>query len=190
MSISSKFPPKMNQSAFIEQYLEMIYPSSDCYIALCLIPPNSQPVEHRFTWVGQIGKFLSYCRFRNASGWNIYITPSVLRQGVMNRRKESFLSRQSVIYVDCDQLPCLSEIKNRSPFPTRVIRTSKGHYQVYWRLSESVSVTKQEHWMHPMAKDIGADPAATDVSRVLRLPSFWNRKSGRNNTVDIVFLRD
>ena len=44
--------------------------------------------------------------------------------------------------------------------------------------------------MRAIARDIDADIAATDVSRVLRLPNFWNRKPERNNTVDIVFRRD
>jgi len=44
--------------------------------------------------------------------------------------------------------------------------------------------------MRAIARDIGADTAATDVSRVLRLPGFWNRKPQRNNTVNIVFSRD
>ena len=44
--------------------------------------------------------------------------------------------------------------------------------------------------MSVMAMEVDADRAATDVSRVLRLPSFWNRKPDRDNTVDIVFIRD
>jgi len=116
-----------------------------------------------------------------------------------------------VIYVDCDKRLCLDEIKNRYPYPTLVVRTSqgsskrkastegriarslhrpKGRYQVYWRLNEFVTVKEMEHLMRAIARDIDADIAATDVSRVLRLPNFWNRKPERNNTVDIVFRRD
>jgi len=47
-----------------------------------------------------------------------------------------------------------------------------------------------ENLMRAIARDIDADIAATDVSRVLRVPGFWNRKPQRNNTVDIVFSRD
>lgn len=189
MRIETKFSLQNHQSA-IEQYLSMIYPSKECYIALCLIPKDNLSVEHRFTTVSQIQKYLSYCRFRNASGWNIYITPSVLKPGAHSRRKESFLPHQKVIYVDCDQPSCLLEVKGRYPYPTLVVRTSKGRYQIYWRLSESVAVTDQEALMRRLARDLGGDIAATDVSRVLRLPSFWNRKPNRNNTVDIVFIRD
>ena len=175
----------------IRQYFS-IYPSSISHIALCLIPPDdSQLVEHRFTSLDNLSKFLPYARFRNARGWNIYITPSVLRDGVRNRRKESFLDCQSIIYLDCDKSSCLDEIRSRYPYPALVIKTSLGRYQVYWRLSQPVDVEVQENLMRQMARDVGADHAATDVSRVLRLPSFWNRKPDRKPcTVDLVFLRN
>lgn len=175
----------------IRQYFS-IYPSSISHIALCLIPPDdSQPVEHRFTTPEDLKRFLPYARFRNSRGWNIYITPSVLRDDVHNRCKESFLDCQSIIYLDCDKSSCLDEIRSRYPYPALVIKTSQGRYQVYWRLAKSVSVQEQENLMRQMARDVGADCAATDVSRVLRLPSFWNRKPDRKPcTVDLVFLRN
>jgi len=171
-------------------FLDLIYTSRDAQVALCFISPDNQ-VQHRFTTPQSISKFLSYARFRNAHGWNIYITPSILRDGVCNRRKESFLDRQSIIYLDCDKSSCLDQIRSRYPFPTLVVKTSQGRYQAYWRLAESVSVQEQENLMRLMAIDVGADRAATDVSRVLRLPSFWNRKPDRKPcTVDVVFERN
>jgi len=179
------------QTKQINTYLSLIYPSKDCWVALCLIPPaGDKPVEHRFTAVASLPKFLPYARFRNANGWGVYITPSILKPHAQNRRKESFHPYQSVIYVDCDSPSCLDEIKNRYPYPTLVIRTSKGRYHVYWRLTEPVAVAEQESLMRLIAHDIGSDPQTKDVSRVLRLPGFWNRKEGRGNTVDIAFVRD
>ncbi len=178
------------QTQQINTYLSLIYPSKDAYVALCLISPDNQPVEHRFTTVANLPKFLPYCRFRNAHGWNVYITPSVLKPHVLNRRKESFLDQQAIIYVDRDNPSCLNEIKARYPYPTLVIRTSKGRYHCYWRLSEPVTVAEQESLMRLIAHDIGSDSQTTDVSRVLRLPGFWNRKQNRGNTVDVAFTRD
>jgi hypothetical protein len=140
--------------------------------------------------VDNLSRLLAYARYRNAKGWGIYITPSVLKPNRRNRRKESFQERQTVIYLDCDQPHCLDRIKQRYPYPTLVVRTSRGRYQVYWRLDRAVGIAEQEQLMSAMAIDVGADRAATDVSRVLRLPTFWNRKPGRDNTVDIVFTRD
>lgn len=174
----------------VDTFVSLIYPSDSTWIALCLIPPHGQRPEHRFAIVGSMHRFLPYARYRNAAGWGVYITPSVLEPNARNRRKESFQIRQTVIYLDCDQAYCLDRIKQRYPYPTLVVRTSKGRYQVYWRLDHPVGVSQQEHLMSAMAIDVNADRAATDVSRVLRVPSFWNRKTNRNNTVDIVFTRN
>jgi len=179
------------QTNQIDTYLSLIYPSKSSYIALCLIPPDGEKPEHRFAPAEKVPKLLSYARYRNAHGWGIYITPSVMKPHPQNRRKESFLNVQEVIYLDCDRRECLDTIKENYPYPTLVVKTSKGRYQVYWRLDKPTSIAEQETLMQIMAIKIGADRAATDVSRVLRLPSFWNRKPNREpNTVDIVFTRD
>jgi hypothetical protein len=174
----------------IEAFCSLVYPSGSSRIALCLIPPGSVRPEHRFTSVRQLFRFLPYARFRNAHGWGIYVTPSTLKANANNRRKESFLEHQQVIYLDCDQPSCLAAIKRRYPYPTLVVRTSRGRHQVYWRLDAVVTARQQQHLMRRLASDVQADRSATDVSRVLRLPGFWNRKPDRGNTVEIVFHRD
>ena len=174
----------------VSRFVSLVYPSPSAWIALCLIPPDHQRPEHRFLSVDRLSRFLAYARYRNAAGWGVYITPSRLKPRADNRRKPSFLDQQSVIYLDCDHPACLDHIQQRYPYPTLVVRTSQGRYQVYWRLDQPVEVVLQERLMAALAIDVDADRAATDVSRVLRLPGFWNRKPGRNNTVDIVFSRD
>lgn len=173
----------------VNTFTSLIYPTASSWIALCLIPPIAQRPEHRFLTVHDLPRFLPYARYRNSRGWGVYLTPSLLKPHPANRRKQSFQDQQSVIYLDCDQPHCLDRIQQRYPYPTLVVRTSKGRYQVYWRLNQPLPVAAQEQLMSAMARDVGADRAATDVSRVLRLPGFWNRKPNRNNTVDLVFSR-
>ena len=175
----------------VQTYARLIYPRSEpSWIALCLIDPCNERIEHRFLTVERLPHFLAYAGFRNAHGWGVYITPSLLAPKSRHRRKESFQPRQSVIYLDCDHAECLQHIKERYPYPTLVVRTSRGRHQVYWRLDQPIDVAQQELLMSAMAADVGADRAATDVSRVLRLPGYWNRKPGRDNSVDIVFSRN
>lgn len=174
----------------VQTFVAHVYDSPPIWVALCLLPPTAQAPEHRFLTVDRLPRLLSYARFRNAGGWGVYITPSRLVPHPRHRRKESFQDRQTVIYLDCDQPQCLEQIRERYPYPTLVVRTSRGRHQVYWRLAHPVPMAEQEALMSALALDVGADRAATDVSRVLRLPGFWNRKPGRNNTVDIVFQRD
>ena len=148
----------------IEAFCSLVYPSGSSRIALCLIPPGSMRSEHRFTSVRQLFRFLPYARFRNAHGWGIYVTPSTLKPNANNRRKESFLEHQQVIYLDCDQPSCLATIKRRYPYPTLVVRTSRGRHQVYWRLDAVVTAHQQQQLMRRLAADVQADRSATDVS--------------------------
>lgn len=175
----------------VQTYVSLVYPPADSsWIALCLIAPDHDRTEHRFATVDRLSRYLDYARFRNAHGWGVYVTPSLLMPHSASRRKESFQPQQTVIYLDCDRADCLERIKQRYPYPTLVVRTSRGRHQVYWRLDQPIQVAQQERLMSALAVDIGADRAATDVSRVLRLPGYWNRKPNRNNTVDIVFSRN
>ena len=83
----------------------------------------------------------------------------------------------------------MEKVRADYPYPVLVIRTSVSHYQIYWKLTEKISVELQEDLMKKVAQGVGGDNA-TDVSRVLRLPGFWNKKPGKDNTVDVVFTRD
>jgi len=171
----------------ISEYTSLVYSSPNDRISLCLI--RNKEIQHRFLSVKNIDRFVPYLRAMNAKGWNIHITPSVLKAGAVRRTKANFAETQDILYVDADCKKAMEKVKSDYPYPTLVVKTSVGRYQIYWKLVEAVSIANQERLMQAIVKDIGADPAATDVSRVLRLPSFWNRKPNRNNTVDIVFTR-
>jgi len=56
-----------------------------------------------------------------------------------------------------------------------VIDTSPGKHQVIWKV-QGMSQAESENLMRAMAREFGGDPAATDSTRVLRLPSFYNKK--------------
>ena len=171
----------------IEKYTSLLYRPSD-KIALCLI--KGQAVQHRFTAVKDIGKFIPFLKAQNCQGWNIYITPSVLKANAVGRAKANFMSQQNVIYVDADNKKAMEKVRSEYPYPTLVVKTSIGHYHIYWKLTEKVSVKLQERLMKRIARNVGSDIAATDVSRVLRLPGFWNKKPNKDNTVDVVFTRN
>lgn len=61
------------------------------------------------------------------------------------------------------------------PKPNYVLNTSPGKYQVIWKM-EGASPEEAESLQQAMAEQFGTDPAATDSTRVLRLPGFVNRK--------------
>ena len=62
-----------------------------------------------------------------------------------------------------------------SPAPNFVLDTSPGKHQVVWKVS-GFSQDEAESLLHSLANKFGGDLAATDSTRVLRLPGFANRK--------------
>jgi hypothetical protein len=63
------------------------------------------------------------------------------------------------------------------PPPSAIVETSPGKNQVYWFLSEAAfDLSLVEQIEDGLAAVLGADPAATDRARVLRLPGFPNLK--------------
>src|SRR5256884_9715142 len=64
---------------------------------------------------------------------------------------------------------------NLVPAANYTINTSPGKYQLVWRV-ENVSPVQAEALLRAMARTSGGDPAATDSTRVLRIPGFKNRK--------------
>src|SRR5262249_6296349 len=63
------------------------------------------------------------------------------------------------------------------PRPNWILQSSHGKFQVVWKV-DGVDVAPAEELMQSLVASTGADPAATDVSRVLRLPGFRNHKYG------------
>jgi hypothetical protein len=61
------------------------------------------------------------------------------------------------------------------PRPNYVLETSPEKYQVVWKV-EGIAQGQAEALQKAMVREFGGDPAATDSTRVLRLPTFVNRK--------------
>jgi hypothetical protein len=59
-----------------------------------------------------------------------------------------------------------------------------GKYQVVWRV-DGFTAEKAESLQRRLARNTGADPAATDSARVLRLPGFVNHKYESPYVVDV-----
>lgn len=177
----------METTKQIDIYTSSLYDTPADRIALCLI--NGQAVQHRFLTVNNIGRFIPFLQAMNVQGWNIYITPSAMKTGALRRTKANFMSEQDVIYIDADDKQVMEEVRSKYPYPALVVKTSVGHYQIYWKLTEKISIGAQESLMKRIAQNVGSDIGATDVSRILRLPGFWNKKPGKDNSVEVVFIR-
>src|SRR5207244_13471604 len=92
----------------------------------------------------------------------------------------------------------LESVENSSAVtkPNYVLTSSPGKFQVVWKV-EGMSLEEAEGLLHAMARELGGDPAATDATRVLRLPGFANKKDetdfyveARRESTEIYHLRD
>ncbi len=121
--------------------------------------------------------FQSWLRHKNVSS-DVYIGMNTLRYDAQSRTKEDIDAIRH-LYLDIDRNgPSALEAVETSglvPRPNYVLETSPEKYQVVWKV-EGIAQDQAEALQRAMVREFGGDPAATDSTRVLRLPEFVNRK--------------
>jgi hypothetical protein len=122
--------------------------------------------------------FQSWLHQQNESGADIFIGMNPVREGSRSRTKEQIREvRHAYLDLDEEAGASLQAIRTSGdvPPPNFVLDTSSGKHQVVWRV-EAVDTNQAETLLRALASQYGGDPAATDISRLLRLPGFTNRK--------------
>src|SRR5258708_1957609 len=131
-------------------------------------------------------EFQAWLRYKNANGSDIYIGMNPLKKDAATRTKEEIESIKHV-YLDLDHggSEALEAIENSSvlPKPNYVLNSSPERHQVVWKV-EGINLEEAEGLLHAMAREFGGDPAATDATRVLRVPGFANKKHHTNFYVE------
>jgi RepB DNA-primase from phage plasmid len=131
-------------------------------------------------------EFQAWLRYKNANGSDIYIGMNPLKKDAATRTKEEIESIKHV-YLDLDHggSEALEAIENSSvlPKPNYVLNSSPERHQVVWKV-EGINLEEAEGLLHAMAREFGGDPAATDATRVLRVPGFANKKHDTNFYVE------
>src|SRR5260370_4884460 len=144
-------------------------------------------------------EFQAWLRYKNASGSDIYVGMNPLKRDAWTRTKEDIESIKHV-YIDLDHggSEALDAIENSSivPKPNYVLNSSHEKHQVVWKV-EGMNLEEAEGLLRAMAREFGGDPAATDATRVLRIPGFANKKYGttfyveaRRKSTETYHLRD
>jgi DNA primase RepB-like protein len=123
--------------------------------------------------------FQQWLHFKNdREGADIYVGMNPLKPDARTRTKEDILLiRHLYVDLDHDGTASLALIEQSPlvPRPNYVLTTSPDKFQVIWRV-ENLAQDQAEALLRTMAREFGGDPAATDSTRVLRLPGFENRK--------------
>jgi len=144
-------------------------------------------------------EFQAWLRYKNANGAEIYVSMNTLKQDASTRTKDDIETIRH-LYLDLDHggATALAAIENSDlvPPPNYVLTTSPEKFQVVWK-AEGITREEAEALQHAMVSEFGGDPAATDSTRVLRLPGFANKKydqdfyvKARADSTQIYRLRD
>src|SRR5260370_9290458 len=110
---------------------------------------------------------------------------NALKRDAQSRTKDdSETIRHLYLEVDPNGPVALEAMENSGlvPKPNYVLETSPEKYQVVWKV-EGIPQEQAEVLQRAMVREFGGDPAATDSTRVLRLPTFANRKYEADHVV-------
>ena len=121
---------------------------------------------------------LQWLARKNSEGFEVYVGMNALKPDAQGRTKADIADiRHLYLDLDRDAEAALSSLQAREdmPEPNRVLDTSPGKLQVVWKV-ERFALDGAESLQRRLAGEFGADPAATDAARVLRLPGFLNHK--------------
>jgi hypothetical protein len=122
--------------------------------------------------------FLYWLVEQNAIGADVFLGMNPIKEHSYNRTKENIREVRHV-YLDLDESASTSLQAIRTsgdiPTPNVVLDTSPDKHQVIWQV-EGLDQDRAESLLHSLATAFRGDPAATDISRVLRVPGFANRK--------------
>jgi hypothetical protein len=122
--------------------------------------------------------FLYWLMEQNESGGDIFLGMNPIKAHCYSRTKENVREIRHV-YLDLDEEAAHSLEAIRSsgdiPTPNFVLDTSLEKNQVIWRV-DRMNPEQAESLLRSLATQFGGDIAATDISRMLRVPGFANRK--------------
>jgi hypothetical protein len=177
----------MDRGLTPEEYIKANYEPSD-RLAVLLHHRGKGDTVQRVNTAQAIASeaWQRWLRHMNANGYDVYISQNTLDGDSAHRRKEDVKVIRHV-YLDLDreshQALRAIESSNKVPRPNFVIDTSPGKHQVIWKV-EGMSQAEAEGLLRSMAREFGGDPAATDSTRVLRLPGFYNKKYQQMYRID------
>ncbi len=151
-------------------------------IAVVLIQKDTRRAIQHVATADRISQpeFQARLRHANASRHEVYIGMNPVREASHSRTKADIAAIRHV-YLDFDDngTTAVQALMRRDdiPEPNYLVNTSSDRWQVVWKV-EGFGIEDAERLMRHLARETGGDPAATDSSRVLRLPGFLSHKHG------------
>ncbi len=153
---------------------------SDDRLAIVLVNRRKGDVVQRIASAEKVSgeEFQRWLRHMNANKYEVYVSMNSLEPGARGRTKAD-IGQVRHVYLDLDEggPDALKAVLDRQdlPKPNYVLDTSPGKFQVVWK-TDGFTKDQAEDLQRGLARETGADPAATDCARVLRIPGFYNHK--------------
>jgi hypothetical protein len=166
----------------------------DDRLAVVLIQKSTGAVAQRIANVDQItsDKFQSWLRYMNSRRHEVYVSMNALNPDAHGRTKADVAAVRHV-FLDFDKggPEAIRALQAREdlPTPNHIIQSSPGRFQVVWRV-ERFEKEEAEALMRGLVRELGADPAATDAARVMRVPGLYNHKYGSPYFVSVENLTE
>jgi hypothetical protein len=183
MTSESPFAPK---SLTASAYVLALFEVTDNVAVLARNRRTGQTVQRITTAETVAGpEFQSSLGRENFAGADIFIGMNPIKDGAYSRTKDNIREiRHLYLDLDTNGREAVESIRNspQVPAPNFVLDTSPGKHQIVWRV-EGLDQEQAESMLRAMADQFGGDPAATDSTRVLRLPGFANKKYGEEFVV-------
>jgi hypothetical protein len=176
MTTDSKFSPRFLASS--EYVRELFEPADNAAILV-----RNRSTGHTVQTISKAETiasppFQNWLAGQSASGYDVFMGMNPIKDGAFSRTKGNIKDIRHV-YLDLDRKgdEALEAIRNSTevPPPNFVLDTSPGKHQVVWKV-RGFTQDEAESLLHNLANKFGGDLAATDSTRVLRLPGFPNRK--------------
>lgn len=120
----------------------------------------------------------AWLRMMNARHFNVYVSVNAVSPGRRSRTREAIGAiRHVFVEVDHGGRAVLATIDARRdlPAPSYVLHSSPDRVHVFWRAT-GFTKSAAEQLQKYLARELGADPAATPCSQTTRLPGFLNHK--------------
>ena len=161
-------------------------------MAILAIPRSEGKAEQRVFTLPQATsrKVQGWLRHLNARDYDIYLCVNPVRPGSGGREKGDIEEiRRLQLDLDEEGAAGLGRVfkdvgRGALPPPAHVLRSSKERYQILWdTVPGEWEMEGAEAVMRALASCYGGDRAATDVSRVMRMPGFRNKKPGRGGAL-------
>ncbi len=170
--------PTASVSSASEYILDNFKPTDR--IAVLVLNRQQHETTQRITTAQKASspEFQAWLRYKNASGADIYMGMNALQHHASTRTKDD-IEKISHVYLDLDHggTASLEALENSDlvPTPNYVLNTSPEKFQVIWKV-EGMTTEEAESLNQAMVREFDGDPAATDSTRVLRVPGFANKK--------------